>query len=52
MVLDGSSEANFSVWAAEDFTESKATSVAVLSNLGLVVNSKRALAVDEVIGMS
>ena len=45
-VLDGSLEGSFLVRAAEDFAESKATSVTVLSNIRPVVNSRRVLAVD------
>ena len=47
----GSSYGTFSVWVAEDLDDLETTSDAILSNLSLVVNSNRALAVIGVAAM-
>ena len=50
--MDSFSKGSFSVCAADDLTKSETVSVAVLLNCEPVVNSRRVLAMDGVVGMS
>ena len=50
--MDVSSEGSFSVWEIEDFAESEAALITILSDLRPIYNSRRVLAVDGVSRMS